>query len=222
MTPTREQVDAAMALAKDDYEAGLSSADYSIRTVMSLVAEIIRLRNYEKAIDDALIVRHIGVAKDEPEKELGLIIDWDIQVHDDPRVSEVAAKREAELLRLREKLRGLGELLKRHNDVQLRLDVPYCGELDETLAEAYADSSLYDETQDALADLDNPPTAMTNLTEHTTDYLKCRIRRAKARTIATMRLGPCGHPTVGCDPACVACMQAEVERRERQQPDDKE
>lgn len=45
------------------------------------------LLSYRRVIDDALVVRHIGVAQGYPEQELETIIDWEIGVHNDPAVN---------------------------------------------------------------------------------------------------------------------------------------
>jgi hypothetical protein len=36
--------------------------------------------DYRTAIDDALITRHLGVAKGDPRNELNLIVSWDVGV----------------------------------------------------------------------------------------------------------------------------------------------
>ena len=45
---------------------------------------------YRDAIDEALVVRHLGIAKDDPRKELNDILSWEVAVALDPRVSSAA------------------------------------------------------------------------------------------------------------------------------------
>jgi hypothetical protein len=45
-----------------------------------LRAENEALRKYEQVIDEALIVRHLGVAKNNPREELHAIINYDLSV----------------------------------------------------------------------------------------------------------------------------------------------
>lgn len=44
--------------------------------------------DYRNVIDEALVVRNLGVAKDDPRKELETILSWEVAVALDPRVSE--------------------------------------------------------------------------------------------------------------------------------------
>jgi len=45
---------------------------------------------YRDAIDEALVVRHLGTAKGDPRKELNDILSWEVAVALDPRVSSAA------------------------------------------------------------------------------------------------------------------------------------
>lgn len=73
--------------------------------------------DYRKAVDNELVSRYIGVASGNPKLEIRQIVDWDILVHDDPAVSEVARERidklasqQAEIERLKGELKELKAL----------------------------------------------------------------------------------------------------------------
>jgi hypothetical protein len=55
-----------------------------------LAEEALVSRTYRQAIDDALVVRHLGVAGGNPKEELGKILNWEVDVNLDPTVSEQA------------------------------------------------------------------------------------------------------------------------------------
>jgi hypothetical protein len=73
--------------------------DYIPEVLQLACAEIERLRakaatpleaSYQNAIDEALVVRHLGIAKGSPRDELNQILSWEVAVALDPRVSEAA------------------------------------------------------------------------------------------------------------------------------------
>lgn len=55
-----------------------------------LAEEALENRKYRQAIDDALVIRYLGVAEGNPKGELGKIIHWEVDVNLDPTLSDRA------------------------------------------------------------------------------------------------------------------------------------
>jgi len=81
--------------------------DWLISKVKDLQLEKNILKLYKDAVDELLIVNFLGVANNNPEEELNKIIEFEIAIHDDPSVSEKAAKRQAVLDAARDILQDL-------------------------------------------------------------------------------------------------------------------
>jgi hypothetical protein len=74
--------------------------------------QLAKLREQLDQVDDVLVVNWITVKDGDYRKALHDLVTWNIQIHDDPAVSEVAAKRQAEIDELKATISGLQRSLE--------------------------------------------------------------------------------------------------------------
>lgn len=61
--------------------------------ILSLESELQTLRAIKEQVDNVLIVNWISVKDNDYRKALNDLVGWELQIHKDPAVSEIAAKR---------------------------------------------------------------------------------------------------------------------------------
>ena len=82
-----------------------------------LKTELNRLRSIVQQVDDELVVNWISVKDDNYRKAIHDLVMWEIMIHDDPTVSEVARQRKEKMEALAQENLSLKERLSRYEQI---------------------------------------------------------------------------------------------------------
>lgn len=107
MTPIEDliQENARLKQWNLQLQAAAAGNHYTAARIFDLETQIKQLEEIKAQVDDVLVINWCGPRVDNDYcKALHDLITWNIQVHDDPQVSEVAKKRQDEKAALEQKL----------------------------------------------------------------------------------------------------------------------